>query len=143
MLTKSDGQVPGFFGKIVDDDVFLIATRALLCSGHTNSSSRVLLEWSHGLPEPYRATLGPRGAPWGDPPPPPAIIPIHPAKATIGYASGCTLLLPSYCPLCGMPPCGMLSEHPPNKMAPSVQAYCSGYRAATAKQRLQIGTRQG
>ena len=73
MLRKSDGQVPGFFGKIGDDDFFLIATRALLCSGHTNFSRRVLLEGSRGLPEPLLATLGPRGAPWGpmgDPPPP-------------------------------------------------------------------------
>ena len=67
MLTKSDGQVPGFFGKIVDDDFFLIATRALLCSGHTNSSRRVLLEGSRGLTEPYGATLGARGAHGGPP----------------------------------------------------------------------------
>ena len=37
---------------------------------------------------------GPLGGP---PPPPPRGIPI--------VASGCTLLLPSYCPLCGMPLC--------------------------------------
>ena len=79
-----------------------------MCSNHTNSSRRVVLEGSRGLPEPFRATLGPRGAPWGPmggPPPPSAIIPIDPAKATIGYAAG----VPKACytcrvhigPLCG------------------------------------------
>ena len=67
----------GFSEKIVDDDFFSIAFRALLCSGHTNFSRRVVLEGSRGLQEPHLATLGPRVA---------HIIPIDPANATIGYA---------------------------------------------------------
>ena len=57
MLTKSDGQIPWFFGEIVDDDFFLIATRALRWFVHTNSSSRVVLEGSRGLLEWFGGVL--------------------------------------------------------------------------------------
>ena len=46
------GQTAGCLTKLLDYDMFLISSRAFLCFDHTNSSSRVVLEWSWGFLEP-------------------------------------------------------------------------------------------